>query len=195
MSVEQTVTHWISSLKEGDQLAVDKIWQRYFDKLCRLARQKLPDFVRREFDEEDVALSAIECLYRGLQNGKYPLLNDRNNLWSLLVVITARKVSHKLRDRTALKRGGKRINVERLDETGFDVVSAIAGREPTPEFAAEVADEAENMLAQLNDPKARKVAELKMAGYSNDEISLILDCGKRTVERKLAIIRRCWTGE
>ena len=194
MSVDETVTQWIESLKDGDQDACEQIWQRYFTELCTLARHKLPVHVRREFDEEDVALSAIDCLYRGIQDGKFPRLNDRNNLWSLLVVITARKVSHRLRDRSAQKRGGAKAQVSAGGpDTRLDIVKNVVGKEPTPQFAAEVAEESERLLCTLDDKTARKIAELKMAGYSNDDIAKHLDCGKRTVERKLNLIRRIWT--
>lgn len=194
MSVDETVTQWIELLKDGDQGGIEQIWQRYFDKLCALAKKKLPSHVLREFDEEDVALSAIECLYRGAQDGKYPRLDDRNNLWAILVVITARKVSHRLRDRSAQKRGGQYQHVWTNNaDTKADLISAVAGKEPTPEFALEVAEEADRLLKTLPDESARKVAELKMAGYTNEEISKMLDCGKRTVERKVTLIRRTWS--
>ena len=192
MSFDESVTHWIESLKEGDELGIQQIWQRYFDRLCGYAKKKLPNHVRREFDEEDVALSAIECLYRGVQDGKYLRLNDRNNLWALLAVITARKVSHRLRDRSTLKRGGGGQAIESFGDSGLDFIGTVAGKEPTPEFALEVAEEAERMLKLIEGETARKVAELKMAGYTNDEIATTLGCGKRTVERKLMLIRRIW---
>ena len=42
-------------------------------------------------DEEDVALSAFDSFCRGAQRGRFPQLDDRDNLWRLLVVITSRK--------------------------------------------------------------------------------------------------------
>lgn len=192
MTVRETVTQWIELLKDGDAGGAERIWQRYFDKVCSFARNKLPEFVKREFDEEDVALSAIDTLYRGIRLGKYPRLNDRNNLWSLLVVITARKVSHKLRDRSAQKRGGQYNIVSSSDNGEFDVVKTIIGKEPTPDFALQVAEEADRMLKMLPQDSTRRVAEMKMAGLNNEEIAKELECGLRTVERKLMLIRRIW---
>ena len=57
-------------------------------------------------DEEDAALSAFESLYAGLANGKFPQLNDRDDLWRLLVVITSRKVLLQARRQLRQKRGG-----------------------------------------------------------------------------------------
>ena len=38
----------------------------------------------------------------------------------------------------------------------------------------------------------RQVALMRMEGYSNEEIARHLDCGIRTLTRKLEIIRRTW---
>ena len=193
MSINESVTQWIELVKEGDADSAEQLWQRYFQKVCAFARKKLPNYTKREFDEEDVALSAIDTLYRGIQRGQYPRLNDRNNLWSLLVVITARKVSHKLRDRSVKKRGGEFAIISSMDQSNFDVVKTIIGNEPTPDFAIEVSEEADRLLSMLPQDSTLKVAQLKMAGYTNQEIANELECGLRTVERKLMLIRRIWT--
>ena len=41
----------------------------------------------------------------------------------------------------------------------------------------------------------RRVALLRMEGYSNDQIAERLGCGLRSVERKLARIRKRWLAE
>ena len=46
--------------------------------------------MRRDFDEEDVALSVFQSLCDGVKSGKFSRLDDRVNLWALLVVITSR---------------------------------------------------------------------------------------------------------
>ena len=44
--------------------------------------------------------------------GQFPKLNDRDDLWRLLVVITVRKVQDQLERARAAKRGGGRVVVE-----------------------------------------------------------------------------------
>jgi DNA-directed RNA polymerase specialized sigma24 family protein len=65
---------------------------------------------------------------------------------------------------------------------------------PTPEFAALVADEFGRLLDGLDDA-LRRVAILRMEGHGNDEIAARLGCGRRTVERKLAVIRSSWLAD
>jgi len=82
------------------------LWERYFARLVGLARQKLRSTPRRAADEEDVALSAFDSFCRQAEAGRFPQLLDRDNLWRLLVTVTARKAFHLIRDKNRQKRGG-----------------------------------------------------------------------------------------
>src|SRR5580704_13070841 len=86
-----SVTHWIRALKQGDQSAAQGLWEAYFRRLVGLAHARLRDAPRRIADEEDVALSAFHSFCQGAQAGRFPRLDDRNDLWQILVLITARK--------------------------------------------------------------------------------------------------------
>src|SRR5438876_10303530 len=98
MTSEGSVTGWLGQLRSGDPAAAQQLWQRYFQRLVQLARQRLHGSPRRIADEEDVALSAFDSFCRDVQHDRWPQLLDRDNLWRLLVVITARKAHHLLRD-------------------------------------------------------------------------------------------------
>ena len=196
MNNDDSVTLWIERLQDGDEAAAQELWNRYFSQLVRLAAAKLPRTVRRDFDEEDVALSAFDTLCRGLRQGKIPRLDDRNNLWLLLVVITSRKAAYRMRGATAQKRGGGRVLGESAYGCGDDSlprgIEQTLGREPTADFTAEVADELDRLLALLPDNNMRELALAKLEGCTNAEAAAQLDCGLRTVERRLQLIRRIW---
>ena len=64
-----SVTQWISALKEGDQLAAQGLWEAYFRRLVGLAHARLRDAPRRIADEEDVALSAFRQLLSWCSGG------------------------------------------------------------------------------------------------------------------------------
>jgi DNA-directed RNA polymerase specialized sigma24 family protein len=142
-----------------------------------------------------VALSAFDSFYRGVEQGRFPNMADRDNLWKLLMVITARKAWKLKRDQSRQKRGGLRTDqddVPKLDDAALD---EVIGREPTPEFAAQVAEECQRLLDGLTDDTARAIALCKMEGYTNAEIAQKLECVPRTVERKLRLIRDTWERE
>ena len=198
MSSDESVTGWIGQLKEGNDEAAQQLWNRYFQKLVRLARARLGGFRRRAVDEEDVALTAFDSFCRGAGNGRFPKLSDRNELWHLLIVITARKVIDVRQHEKRQKRGGGDVRGESafLDAAGESELNAgielVVGPEPTPAFAAEVAEQARRLLEALPNQVLRDVAVWKMEGDSVEEIAERLGCSTRTVDRKLDVIRSIW---
>jgi len=187
-----SVTHWIGEFQRGNPAAAQPLWERYFEHLVNLARQKLPHRLRRAADEEDVALSAFHSFCRGVQEGRFPKLADRDDLWRLLVVIAAHKAIHLVRDQRRQKRGGGLLPENDAEAAAL---SQVVGREPTPEFAARVAEEFQQLLDRLGDRELCSVAVWKMEGDTNEEIAAKLGCAVRTVERRLSLIRRVLEGD
>jgi DNA-directed RNA polymerase specialized sigma24 family protein len=197
-----SVTHWIGALKAGDHAAAQALWERYFDRLVRLACAKLRTARRSGSggDEEDAALSAFDSFCAGAVRGRFPQLRDRGDLWRLLVVITVRKAQDQVQRENRLKRGGSRVvSAADLSGLGHDAGPAgleqVVGTEPSPEFAALVADECRRLLGGLRDDTLRQIALLRMEGYENAEIAARLGCGLRTVQRKLDLIRKTWLAQ
>lgn len=194
VSAEESIKRVIAGVRSADDDATEDLWKRYCRRLVEHARGRLPGFAKREFDEEDVALSAFHSFCRGVQNDRFPDLGDPDGLWALLMVITARKASRRLRAQKAEKRGGGAVRGESVlgyggDDAGLD---RIIGREPTPEFVAQMHEESEHLLGFLDDPMLRRIALLKIEGKTNAEVAQVLDYTHRTVERRLALIRRLW---
>ena len=197
---EGSVTRWIHQLQAGDRAAAQELWNRYFRRLVGLARCKLQGAQRRAADEEDVVLSAFESFFRGAEQGRFPRLDDRDNLWRLLVVITERKARNLVQHERRQKRGGGEMRREAASADGGDPlaeagINEFASRGPTPEMAAQVADQCRRLLELLGDVTLRSVAVWKMEGYTNAEIADKLGCVPVTVERKLQLIRRVWANE
>ncbi len=103
-----SVSRWMGDLQAGDPAAAQPLWERYFDRLVRLAgaRLRAVGTTSAEADGEDAALSAFDCFCAGAARGRFPDLADRDGLWRLLVVITARKVQAQARRGRRQKRGG-----------------------------------------------------------------------------------------
>jgi DNA-directed RNA polymerase specialized sigma24 family protein len=185
---EGSVTGWVEGLRRGDRAAAQRLWERYYHRLVGLARRRLKATHRRVADEEDVALSAFDSFCRGAEEGRFPRLSDRDELWRLLVVITARKAGHLARSQTQLKRGGGAAAAPlELEE--------IVADEPTPEFALQVAEEFLRLLGRLGDAELEAVAVWKMQGATTAEIADRLGYVPRTIERKLRLVRALWSDE
>jgi len=189
-----SVSQWLGDLKAGDPAAAQPLWERYFARLVGLARTRLRANRRgAATDEEDAALSAFHSFCEGAAQGRFPNLADRDDLWRLLVVITARKAgAHAERESRQKRGGGKIVSSSDSDD---DLFARVVSSEPSPEFAAMAAEECRRLLAKLDDDELRKVALDRMEGYTNDEIAERLGCARRTVARRLEFIRQAWEAE
>jgi len=195
ISTSGSISALLQLLKDGDHEAARQLWQRYYPRLVALARQKLQSTPRRVADEEDAALSAFDSFCRRAAQGQFPDLRDRDGLWALLVVLTARKAADMLRHDHRQRRGGGMVRGDSAlqaseGETDPAGLEDMPGDEPTPLEAALLAEEVDVLLSRLIDPVLRQVAIWKLEGYTNAEIAARLDCSEPTVERRLAIIRR-----
>jgi RNA polymerase sigma factor (sigma-70 family) len=187
-----TVTLCIGNLKDAGSggAAAQLLWERYFDQLVKLADARIRRLGAREAvaDGEDAAVDAFHSLCLGLKRGRYPRLQDRDDLWRLLVVITRRKVGDQIRAEMAQRRGaGKVVAGEALPDS--------IDPEPSPEFAAALADEADRLVRMLDSETLRTIARLKLEGLTDGEVAEKVGCTRETVSRKFALIRKKWVGE
>jgi RNA polymerase sigma factor (sigma-70 family) len=196
---EGSVTRWIGDLKSGGDAAAQHLWERYFERLVRLARKKLQNARRPRTveDEEDAALSAFDSFCRGVDRGRFPRLTDRDDLWRLLVVLTVRKALDQVERQGAAKRGGDHQVGELAlldggDDPGGDALDRFLGNEPTPEFAAMVTEQHRRLRDALGDATLCQVLDLRLEGYTREEIAERMGCAVSTVKRKLDTIRQTW---
>jgi DNA-directed RNA polymerase specialized sigma24 family protein len=181
-----SVTIWLDQLKAGDPAAAKPLWDGYFARLVGLARQRLKAGPRAAADEEDVALSAFDSFCRAAAGGRFPRLDDRDDLWHVLLVLTTRKAAGLVRHETREKRGGRKSAV--------DPAAAVEPSLP-PDVSAELADSFSRLIEVLGDASLRQVALWKLEGDTNAEIAVKLGRAVPTVERKLAAIRAIWGRE
>lgn len=198
MTPAESVTLWIDQLKAGDAAAAQHLWETYFRRMVELAHRKLEGAPRGAADEEDIALSAFKSFCIRARDGQFTQLLDTDNLWPLLMAITANKSVDYLRLRNRRKRGGTGRPADASEGPASPravSLSDLISREPSPEFAAELSDHLERLLARLDatgDADLRAIALLKLEGYGNGEVAERLGCARRTVERKLQLIARLW---
>jgi DNA-directed RNA polymerase specialized sigma24 family protein len=197
----ESITRWLGKLKEGDCTAAQPLWERYFARLVRLARKQLEQacLIGATAAAEDAALSAFDSFCRAAAAGHFPQLADRDDLWRILVVLTKHKATDQVRRERRQKRGAGRVRGEADlvpdDDDGPAALDRLIGPEPTPEFAAMIAEEFRRLLAVLGDEDLRRIAVWRLEGFSINEIATKLGCARRTVLRRLGVIRRLWTAE
>lgn len=201
MPEDASVSGWLDGIRAGDEADIQRLWDRYFQQLVRLAGKKLPGHARREFDEEDVALSAFHSFCERVGRGQFPQLADRDDLWRLLVTITARKAVSSVRHQNRKKRGGGKVQGESVfletggDEAANDGLAGFLSREPTPELAAQFAEDYDRLIGKLQNPILKTIALRTLEGHDAEEVAEELGTSPRTVHRKLQLIRALWHEE
>jgi hypothetical protein len=192
-----SVTRLVGQLRADDPKAREdaarRIWQRYFPDLLDLARRNLSPRVRQREDEEDVLQNMYASFCARQRRGDFDL-GGRNDLWRLLVTMTLNKAKKAAARHT---RGVRTVRAEEGQAAGGDpgpaAFEVMEASDPTPAEAALLVEEVRARLAALPEP-LRQIALWKLEGYTNEEIAAPerLNATTRTVERKLALIRRAW---
>ena len=195
---KDSINRLLSDLREGDAQAAQQLWERYCLKLVGVARRKLGSASRRVADEEDIALLAFYSLCQGIQEGRFPSLSDRDDLWKLLLVITERKVIDHVRSQNRQKRGGGAVRGESVfgfldDEKMVRGIERVVDLEPTPDYVNMAIEQCHELLGSLPTEELRQVAIWKLEGWKNVEIAEKLACTTKTVARRLQEIRQIWS--
>lgn len=195
-----SVSAWIANLKAGEASAAHQLWHRYADRLVDLARRKLGAAPKAAADEEDIAQSVFGSICRGAAAGRFDRLNNRDDLWWILLAVTRQKAVDHIRREAALKRGGGRVRSESGLNSGKSADSLfeldqLVGYEPTAELLAILEEQHRRLLGMLRDDGLRQIAVLRIEGYTVAEIADTLGVSVRSIERKLRLIRNAWSHE
>ncbi|MGB7325023.1 MAG: ECF-type sigma factor [Rubripirellula sp.] len=189
---EDSITVWFDQLREGDPTAAAKLWDRLFERLAEVARTQLSN--RRVSDEEDIAAGVMTTLCNAADRGTLPSIDNRDDLWRMLLSWTKNDCIDQGRSDGRAKRGGGMVRGDSVfDDTskaGFDLIADVS---PSPETLTEMDEQLQTMLTKLGDPMLSEIAVAKMEGYSNEELSIRYEVTTRTIERKLAMIRQRWS--
>jgi RNA polymerase sigma factor (sigma-70 family) len=194
VSESGSITQWVKQLQDGERAAVQRLWEAYVRKLIQLAHKKLQGLPPQLADPEDVALSAFKSFCRAVEENRFPRLEDRHDLWQILVMLTRNKAGdlrdYHRRSRRDHRRTRGQADMSRAESETFSEL--LQRGEPDPQFAAEVAEECQRLLQLLPDEPLRQIALRKLEGYTNSEIADLFHCAPATIERRLARIRNCW---
>jgi RNA polymerase sigma factor (sigma-70 family) len=186
--VDEASAELVSRWQSGDEAAANELFRRYADRLLALAQNRLSSRLATRVDAEDVVQSVYRSFFANARAGRY-LLEHSGDLWRLLVVITLNKVRgqavHHQADKRALDRE-RPLESGTADWHGLPVTALT--RQPTPLDAAALADELEHFMRDL-EPKHRQVFELRLQGYTMEEIADACGRSVRTVKRVLSLIR------
>jgi RNA polymerase sigma factor (sigma-70 family) len=196
LSEPPSVTEWLKQLREGDGAAAARLWERYGLALRQLAKLRHRAVLGPADDEDDLAQSVFAGLWQGVTAGHMDSIQDRDELWYVLITITKHKALRRQEYQQAQKRMGKALSIEVIgDESWAETSIALAANDPPPDLAAMVEDEQARLMSLLDDPTLRRIAQLKLEGWTHQEVARELKVSSRTIIRKLSLIRDRWSRE
>jgi len=192
-----SVTDWIDSLKRGSDDASRKIWQRYVEQLVRAADRHLKDMPRRMVDRDDIAQEAFTGFFRGVQENRFSKLEDRDDLWQLLIALADRRARDHMRRELGPQRGkGRTRGDSAMEQTGNRSASEMIGFDNvaappiTPESSEELIRLIQLAFPELADEELQRIALDRISNYSIAEIARRHGIALRSAERKLKLIRQ-----
>ena len=174
----------LDAVARRDADATDQLWDLVNQRLTGLARRQVFR-VHRTFDEDDVVIIVFTSLCRWLVAGNHHGIQRLEHLENHLAVMTARTVVDLYRYETRHCRGGK---AEFCNDTNID---RVVDSTPGPSCMVTYRDQCSQFLAILG--KDSPLGQLLMArldGHNHEELAVLFDCSVRTIERRMADIRR-----
>jgi RNA polymerase sigma-70 factor (ECF subfamily) len=175
----------LASCRGGDEQAARQLFESYADRLLPLVRRRLNQRLASRIDPEDVLQSVFRTFFQRAKQGEFSF-QHQDDLAKLLVRITIHKTLKQVAFHQAAQRD-PRLELGHSPKVQ-DRMQDLLDHEPTPDVAAAFVDQLEHFLARLR-PEERQVLELRLQGYSNQEITAKLGTYDRKIRRILERIR------
>lgn len=171
----------IAQFKAGSESAAGELFDRYCEKLMKLARRRIGQRMSSRVDPEDVIQSAFRTFFVHVRNDEFTFEGE-NDLFKLLVRLTVNKALRQIAYHRAAKRSPHKEAAQATDS--YDALGDLAAHDPPPEVAVAVLEELERFLGQLPEFD-RRVLELKLQGNTTTEIAEQLGSYDRKIRRVL----------
>jgi RNA polymerase sigma-70 factor (ECF subfamily) len=181
--VMQLLDRW----RGGDHQAAGELFRLHAGRLIGLARSRLSAKLAVRIDAEDVVQSAYRSFFARAREGGFEL-HQGEDLWALLVAITLNKVHEQIRRNNA---GKRTIAVEQSlegDANSTTHPSQLQASDPSPLEAVAIVDQVEEVMRRL-DPLRRRMLELRLQGYTLEEIAAETSLSRRTIRRFLTRVK------
>jgi RNA polymerase sigma-70 factor (ECF subfamily) len=153
----------------GDSIALKQITEHYEPKLRIVARVLLGPALRPYLDSVDLVQSIHRSLMLGLRQGKFDI-SGPDQLIALALTLVRRKVARHWRH---LQRQ-QRLSSATIDTINLPhLLTSLGSPQADPAQAAQFKDQVEHLCRHL-DANERRMMELRLQGYSTDEIAQAL---------------------
>jgi RNA polymerase sigma factor (sigma-70 family) len=171
--------------RAGDEDAARQLFDIYVERLVALARRRISQRLASRVDAEDIVQSVFRTFFGRARAGQFKV-EDQDDLCKLLMRITVHKTLRQVAYHKAAKRDPGQETGQ--SEHSTEMLMELLDREPTPDAEAAFIDQLETFLGTLR-PEERTILEMRMQGYSNEEIAKKLDIYDRKIRRVIERIR------
>jgi DNA-directed RNA polymerase specialized sigma24 family protein len=161
--------NFFAALNRHEDEAWSELTRRYTRRLIGLARKKLDVRLGSKLDPEDVVQSVYRLLHARI-GGAGLRAQSWEHLWGMLALLTAMRCKNWFRHYLGTQRRGLETSLPGEEEGGDEAPVPGDYKEPTPEEAAELADELRRLVPRL-DPHTARIFWLGMLGFTDAEIT------------------------
>ena len=176
----------VSDYQAGSESAARDLFDKYCERLMKLAKRRIGQRMASRFDPEDVIQSAFRTFFTRVKNDEFTF-EAEDDLFKLLVRLTVRKTLRRIEHHNAAKRNPNLEAAQRTDDV--EPFSLVASHTVTPDMEVALIDEFQDFIGNLPELD-RKVIELKIQGYSTVEIAEQVGSYERKVRRVLERIEK-----
>ena len=169
----------LDDYQHGVGEAASAIYARYAERLVELARRRTGVDLQLRVDPEDVVQSVFRTFFRRAVDGTYQL-PDGDTLWKLLMVITLNKIRTLADYHRAAKRDVRKT-------AAVDYISSLAAKESFD--AEELLSWTVRELTESLPCEHQQMIQMRIKGFSVEEIAAACQRSKRTTERVLQNFR------
>ncbi len=187
MDSQATATsgRWIDVVRAGRDPVVQRLWNRYFQRLVCLAARQIGPNHHIQGDDGEAAVDVLHALCRGARAGRLDTSDDADDLWRLIVATAARKAN--------TGESARDIGPAEPTAEPATLVARFLETEPSALFLRCLQAEYESLLERLPDGRLRRVAQYRLDGLRPAEIAERLAVPIRQVQWKLKLIHDAWS--
>ncbi len=175
----------IQRCRRGDQDAARELFDAYVARLIPLAKRRISQRLASRVDAEDIVQSVFRTFFARLKDDKFEI-GDQDDLFRLLMRITVHKTLRQIAHHKAAKRDPGMELVQ--GDSAHEQLLQLLTNEPTPEATVTFLDQLEHFMGQLQTGD-REILELRLQGYSTEEIAEKMGSYDRKIRRVLERIR------
>jgi len=169
----------VRRFQSGQNAAATELYVRYAERLAKLARSSMSPRLNSRFDPEDVVQSVFRTFFRRA-NEPFFQVPSGDQIWQLLLAIATNKVRKLGRHARQQKRDvGRTVTMDEAGTAGG--ASGVTGG-AEHESLAILEMVLRDVLAELPDYQ-RTMIEMRIEGYTTEEIAAKTQRCTRTVER------------